>query len=184
MIWSVLGFLFSWMIPSPPPVKHSPACDDFGDRPAGGLDGKPLPVDEAMAFLDDLFCELCGCIDSSVPMTWRGDVTDLEAELEVFESVSEIYGGEDDGKRVYCGYILNVDEVREKLDAYPPDGGVDFVCDVTLCDCTGPHIAVVGSYKGVRVTVTFCANPPCGEEATWVLHKDGSIQPKEVESDD
>lgn len=155
--------------------------DDYVDFSFAKLTGDPLPVEEAIAFMDDLFCELSAHIDSVVPMAWIGDATTEEAELWIYEQVSELLGGENDGTEVCHGYELDVSGLCEVLGKFS-DGletaGVDFT--------SSPEAAVelCGSWKDKIVFVRFLADPPPNARPQWLVKSDGSFISKPDEVDD
>jgi len=149
------------------------------------LDGNPLPYDEAREYLASAFRAVKDAVDSDIPLVWRGDVTDEEAEILIFEGVSEVVGfGAMDGQSVYRGYILNLDEIYNTFCADDPEGGIDFCCVVKYLGCGGPEILVTGLWRDKSITIRFTASPLCDEKPSWCIHQDGKVTQKKESTDD
>lgn len=149
------------------------------------LNGDPLSIDETVAWLDDLFVVLTEHVECRVPMSWRGDVSTQEAEIQIFESVTELLGGRFDGTGVFFGYHVNVEAIQGLLKG--PAGepvAIEFACDVNLCTHTGPELIINGYWKGKPVMVNFTSMPPPDAEPTWLRKEDGSFAPKGNAHDD
>jgi hypothetical protein len=137
-------------------------------------------------FFGSLFAAVVACTEGNAPMTWRGRTPDLDhhPELHVFEAVTELVGGPNDGAEVLSGFLLDVNRLALALTMPWLPAGVSFNCRGGPGDYAEAHVTVTGAWRGAVVSVFVFAAPPPDEGASWLALPDGSFVPKGSKEND
>jgi hypothetical protein len=138
------------------------------------------------AFLERLFEEVVGLVTGMMALTWRGGMSSRgeDAELHVYECVTELVGGPSDGAEVFHGFAVDMKGLvgllnNGPLGCEPPEFG--FNCDVGFGGLMAtPYVYVEGWFEGVPIVVYVHGRPLDGEEPSWLCYQDGSMRPKGV----
>ena len=130
-------------------------------------------------FLEELFDFAVKHTEGMTALTWRGGRDgkgkDTVVMLTVYECVTELVGGKNDGAEVYSGYTVHATELLEKLGE---SSEITFCCDLGITQ-HNPRITVSGKFKGRHVMIDFLSQPFDDEKPSLRQFTDGSFGPKE-----
>jgi hypothetical protein len=132
----------------------------------------------------------CGVQECLSGFTWRSFLADEGTEDEaltiyVFERVTGLYDGRDDGARVLSGFLLNVVEIVELFDQEPEKPRVTFkVPMVPDGFFFGPHVAIEGRCEGRSVLLYLYANPPTDEKPSVGADSKGKFRELQEDAED
>lgn len=137
-------------------------------------------------YLEDLFQACVSHTEGMAAFTWHGgsdgDLPDPDAILlTVYEGVTELVGGMNDGSEVYSGYTLCVNSIVQLLseDDFKPH--LFFCCDVGITK-SNPELTVSGKWRGREVHVTFKTRPV--EDAPTLIRQHPNGVMEAVDEDD
>jgi hypothetical protein len=87
-------------------------------------------------------------------------------EVEAAPAFQEIFGGEQDGQRVWTGFVFEAGEFSKETGLWLQDFAVASQC--AAC-CPRPKMMMKGKFRGHNVFVTIRLEPEKGTPATELL---------------
>ena len=99
-------------------------------------------------------------------LLWRTQEEGGEWKIEVAPVFQEVYGGDDDGKRVWAGFLFDTGDFSREEGVWVQEQAVASYCQ----ECTDyPKLMLKGKYRGHQFMLHLFLEPIAGTEPVELI---------------